>query len=145
MAEKVIVNTIMEGANHDSPSVLQYLKLPFHIPENNSILTCQSNRFLLYAATKDFCHVDLVDKVDGSLEGCCIESVYPHALWVAFESQRSFITRDGRVYVSSGYFEKDWKWYLDAMPSIIEDSRRLFNGEISENDINLHPKSVFGK
>ncbi|OIO41009.1 hypothetical protein AUJ62_03825 [Candidatus Pacearchaeota archaeon CG1_02_32_21] len=146
MAEKNVINIIMEGANHDSPSVLGYVKLPsdlVSIDENVRAFHYLSNKFLLYATTKNFKNIELKDVNPNVEAGFSLNP--PLCLWVILEAQRSFITRDGRVYVDSDYLRDGWRWYLDAMPSIIEDSRRLFNGEISENDINLHPRSVFVK
>ena len=143
MSENKCYDTIMEGCFPNTPSKLMYAKLPFHIHENARVLTVEETRYLLYATTDDFCDYSLESVSDIVEEGFSIEDICDFALWTIYNSQRSFITRDGRMYVASHYFEEGWEWYLDNISTILDTCGKLFKGEATESEINDNPESAF--
>lgn len=117
-----MVNLIMEGANHNSPSGLYYAKLPstlVSIDENVNAFIYQRNKFLLYGETKDFLDINLREVNFEIVGGFDLDrkGKHPLCLWTIFEMQRSFITQDGRIYVNSGFFEghkKIFEFYTEG-------------------------------
>lgn len=135
-------DTIMEGCFPDTPDRLLYSKLPFHIHENIKVLTIgngkyrEKDKYLLYDGSIE----DIQNIPEG---GFPIENLSDLALWTIFDAQRSFITRDGRIYIESGYFEENWKWYLDNIFTILNTCEKLFKEEVTEFEINENPDRAF--
>lgn len=142
------ITAIVEGADHDAPSRIGYVGIDFYIPTNACSLRIGARRFELYAredmqSLKDCLEVlELQDKKGGwPLRD--ENSRNPDWLLFAIESQRSVVTRDGRVYVCETYFEKDWVWYLDIVPNIVQDCKEVFAGRKTLEDINSLGRRAF--
>ncbi len=144
------INTIVEGAFPDTPSSLLYAGFEFEIPKNARLLRIKDKtKYVLYCST---------NFVDMSIEqnpfftdykqcrdiegGFPLERLYPNINW-AFDAQRSFTTRDGRIYIESTFFHKDWRWYLDSVPFIIQDCNTIFSCERKTEELNQNPRRVF--
>jgi len=128
------IETIVEGAMPDTPSRLMYAALEIQIPENAILLSTGGfQKYLLYARTSDFKKLKRINCPDFSSSqrvraydeikrfsekigsGFPLKRLFPNIKWV-FDSQRSFTTRDGRIYVEVTYFHPDWIGYLRAVP-----------------------------
>lgn len=143
------INTIVGGMMPDTPRSLLYAGFEFQIPENSQILKIKDKtKFLLYCRT-DFIDISIInnphfhkyymrEKIQG---GFPLETLCQNIDWV-FDSQRSFTTRDGRLYVESIYFHTDWRWYLNAVPLIIEDCKKIFKEKCKE-ELNKNPKRAW--
>jgi len=154
------IQTIVEGAMPDTPSRLMYCSLELRIPENALILAYKNDerfKWLLYAKAEDFQNMKILNNPDfssfgrvkayGEIEkkfkgGFPLDILDPGIRW-AFDAQRSFTTRDGRIYVQTTFFHPDWTWYLDAVPIILEDCRKIFSEELTDWHLNEHPKRAF--
>ena len=129
MAKEILekkVNTILEGSFHDEVNRLQYSELELEIPSNAKSIMIGKIQFLLYGAAKDFNRLkpEALPKANG--KGWPLKKLDGLIDWV-FESPRSLITEDGRIYVSSTYFEKGWGWYLDKIPIILNDCKKQYS------------------
>ena len=136
------INTIVEGCFPDTPGKLAYAGLEMQIPENAHVLKSDKRTFLLYGDSNNrdlrvinnpfFETYGQVKVVRG---GFPLERLHPNFSWI-FDAQRSLTTRDGRIYIETVYFHKDWRWYLEAVPKILEVCGKLFSGELTEADVN---------
>ncbi len=156
MLEKI--NTIVEGAMPDTPSRLMYCSLELEIPENINLATYKSDerfKWLLYGRFnpnlqivnnpdfESFGRKDAYDEIKRRFKGGFPIDTLESGLRWAFDAQRSFTTRDGRIYVEVTYFHPDWRWYLDCAPVIVDDAKKIFSGETSDGILNEHPKRAF--
>ena len=134
-----------------------YYGIEMLIPENVQILLSDHeihpNRYLLYAKTEDFSKFEILQN---SFFGCDLNrqnpnkffsggwplrSFEPNFRWI-FDAQRALITRDGRIYIESTYFHKDWRWYLDAVPAIFKECGEIFRGERNEESFRNNPSKA---
>lgn len=151
------IESVIEGCFHDSPSKLQYSGNGLVVPRNVQVVLWEDKhhpeRYLLYGVAPDFAELEVVnnpffeDRSDvdaklGDVGGWPINGTYPNFGWI-FESRRSITTNDGRIYVKSSYFEKGWRWYLEAVPKILEECREIFSGRKTENEFNMNPSRAF--
>ncbi|VVB77547.1 Uncharacterised protein [uncultured archaeon] len=146
------INTNIEGCFPDTPRKLMYAGVEEQIPENALVLRIKERRkYLLYCKTNftgDFITInnpifnsyEEKEKISG---GFPLENLINNVDWI-FDAQRSFTTRDGRVYVDSNYFHKDWRWYIEAVPTIIKESLWIFQcDEKIIDQLNENPSSAF--
>lgn len=152
------INAIVEGCMPDTPKKLMYCGIEMVIPENSQILLSDhdihSNRYLLYAKTEKFsefeilhnpyfdCNLNFQDSNKSFSGGWPLRSFEPNFRWI-FDAQRSLTTREGRIYIKSTYFHKDWRWYLDAVPTILKECGEMFRGERSEDYFYNHSSRAF--
>jgi hypothetical protein len=154
------VNSIVEGCMPDTPEKLVYCSLELQIPENSVLLTYADDarlKWLLYARTNDFTQIEIANNPDFSSlgkaqayeeikrrfqKGFPIDSIDPR-ISRTYDAQRSFTTKDGRIYVETAYFHQDWRWYLDAVPTIIRECGKIFRGEKTEEYYYNNPSRAF--
>lgn len=156
------INTIVEGAMPNTPERLMYASLELQIPENAIILTTDEKddrfKYLLYAKSADFNKIEIINKPDFSLYdrvkaydvirdkfkgGYPLNRLEQNIKWI-YDSQRSFTTKDGRIYVHTTYFHPDWRWYLNSsVPTILRECGELFKGKKTENYFYNNPSRAF--
>ncbi len=145
------INTIVEGCMPDTPERLMYCGVQEQIPENASVLRIKERtKYLLYYKTNFNRDCAIVNnpffdsyedrkKIEG---GFPLENLNKNVDWI-FDAQRSFTTRDGRIYVESIFFLKDWRWYLEAVPTILKECKEMFRGEKSEGYFYKNPSRAW--
>lgn len=145
------INTIVEGCIPNTPESLMYCGVEEQIPENASILRIKEKaKYLLYCRTNFtgdciivnnpfFNSYEDVKKIE---EGFPLENLIKNVDWI-FDAQRSFTTRDGRAYIQLIYFHKDWRWYLEAVPTILKECKEMFRGEKSEGYFYNNPSRAW--
>jgi len=152
------INAIVEGCMPDTPKKLMYCGIEMVIPENVQILLSDHdvhpNRYLLYAKTEDFsefkisqnpyfdCNLNFKNPNKLYTGGWPLRSFEPNFRWI-FDAQRSLTTRDGRIFIETTYFHKDWRWYLDAVPTILKECREMFKGERTEDYFYNNPSKAW--
>ncbi len=144
------ISTIVEGAFPDTPETLLYAGFEFQIPENARLLRIKDKtKYILYCST-NFSQMSIeqnpfftdYEQCRNLPGGFPLESLYANIDW-AFDAQRSFITRDGRIYIESGFFHQDWRWYLEAVPNIIQDCNTIFSREKTTGQLNQNPRRAW--
>lgn len=155
------INTIIEGCFPDTPGKLMYGGIELEIPaEINCILFEDSYhpiRYILYERAENneqnqnFSNINIINnpffesyeechEFNKIKSGWPIRKFEPNFRWI-FDAQRSIVTRDKRIYVSSTYFEKDWRWYLNAVPRIFKECEQIFSGEKTEGYFEQYPSN----
>lgn len=132
------IQTIIEGCNKDTITQLQYITSNAQIPENAQHLIFNhqfnSQRYLLYATYTD--QTDITIQYNPHYEqtqdpsimlkgGFPLNDLIDGFNWI-FESQRSLITKDRRIYIGATYFVDNWRWYLEKVPTIINQCKQIF-------------------
>jgi len=145
------LNTIIEGCMPDTPRSLLYAGIELQIPENLQIVFCENgvheDRYLLYARSSDFVDFEVInnpfyesykESKQALKGGWPIKRIEPNFNWI-FDAQRSITTKDGRIYIDAMYFAKSWRWYLDAVPTILRECGEVFSGEKCIDDFYEKP------
>jgi len=135
------INTIVEGCYPDTPSRLMYCDVDVEIPRNARVLFSHHDlhpqRYLLYLKSESFRDTRLVrhkvfdkksdpDKIIQG--GWPLNENINNFRWI-FDSQRSLVTKDGRLYVQASFFREDWLWYLEKASEIFRDCEAIFKGK----------------
>ena len=143
MNMKEEISSIIEGAFPDTPTRAMYASMGSDIPKNiRALVVDDMTRMVLYGTSEDFELIELVKDPEKILGGYPIRSIEPNFRWI-FDAQRSIVTKDGRIYVDTGYFKENWTWYLDAMPIIVKDCGNIFKGLTTDVYLNKRAKNIF--
>lgn len=148
------IKTIVEGAFHESPERITYQGFSWSIPANARLLKIDNHhKYLLYGIGQNTAGFEVVrnhyhdgkpfelEEIGRIKGGWPIQSLEQGIRFI-FDSCRSFITRDGRIYVSATYFHQDWDWYLRAIPTILQDCMQVFNSETDVVSLNAKNKRI---
>jgi hypothetical protein len=147
-----MLNAILEGCNHDNPHLLQYCDLSLEIPMNSQVVHSrqgsQINRFYLSSDSFRFSLTDELIQM-GRLRskqkiiGIELNRKEPNLHWI-YEQMRSITTKDGRIYVSSLFFDDKWTWYLEKCCSrVLSNCKDVFSGETTLDELNLKSERSF--
>lgn len=141
---------VLEGADHDSPSIIQYCPLEISVPENATVLIVRNTKLLLYGrlATLGNAHsFTLVKHQDNSVRGLPLldESTPNNMDWLGwvFEMPRSINTIDGRFYLNEVFFRPDWTYYFPLVEHILDDCNNFYSKRISEEKLRSIQRSAF--
>ncbi|MEK6830756.1 MAG: hypothetical protein AABX77_01900 [Nanoarchaeota archaeon] len=149
------INTIVEGCYPDTPRSLTYCRTELQIPENVRVLDAEDSwnrKYILYATTTDFDNINIENcqsfkdydskkEFNKSIKGYPLKRL-ESKIHLIFGAQRSLTTRDGRIYIDSHYFHKDWTWYLDAVLTILKECKEIFRGKNPER-YNKNPSRIY--
>ena len=127
-----IFSTILEGCQLSEPgNEPQYHGLELVIPENVKCLVYPESqfRFLLYARNFNVSQkVEIPRNMKGGFPIPSFSLVY--------ECPRSFITRDGRVYITKQAFDYSRHDYTEGLvPIILKDSQKIFEQGLTPEEV----------
>ena len=152
------IKTIVEGCMPDTPRKLMYAGIELDIPQNVKIVLSNHdvhpNRYLLYAKTDDFssfdilqnpyfeCNLNFQDPNKMFSGGWPVLQFESNFRWI-FDAQRSLTTLDGRIYIQALFFERNWRGYLDTVPTILKECGEIFGGDKTEDDFYQNPSNAW--
>ncbi len=144
---------IVEGADHDTPSRLQYEETKLEIPSNAIVVRTEKNRFGLYASLAregDLYQVNLVEDPFREWGGWPLidPSGRNDPMWLnwIFEMPRALVTPDGRLYVSDTFLDPDsimGDYYTPHAGAIIHDALEIFEGRKTIEELNNAGRRTF--
>ncbi len=141
---------VLEGADHDTPSRIQYCPFNIYIPKNATVLLIRKTRLFLYGRLtipgdiNSFTEVNLpADSVRGI--PLSDESTPHNPSWIdwVFEMPRSVNTNDGRFYLNKVFFDPQWHYYFPLVKPILRDCNDFYSSKISEDDLRATKRMAF--
>lgn len=136
------INGILEGAQHDTTSRLEYAPINFPFHENASVLLINQARLLRYGflgklwIPSSFHKSQIPSKNTKGLE-MHDHTITDHPDWInwVFEMPRSIFTKKGVLYVNECHFKKGFEYYLDCIPTILEDGCNFYSGVLDSESL----------
>ena len=146
--KRININTVVEGAYPDTPQDISVcgIETVLYIPKNARILRIRDGirdeKYIFHGTTSDFSDFRVVQspvfigkrgygEIKRISGGYDMREQFPNIIWV-FDAQRSLLTLDGRLYVKAIYFHEQWRWYLDRVPEILGEAKKIFDAQSNE-------------
>jgi hypothetical protein len=125
------INTVIEGCNGEDRT-LNYLGYELFVPENALALGIDGISYDLLLSGRDF-DLFFPEKINRNPRGRY--PINPESVKWAMTVQRSLITSDGRIYVSSDALKNHPSYFDNYLPIIIEDCLEIFKNGIKPTSL----------